>query len=305
MMFAIVDLGSNSFKLEFSRVTPSGFKRVEAFKMPVRFVSGLDEQGRLDAATRNAALGCLTSFNAHIGRVAPDRSIAVATESFRRLHPSNAFIDEATRALGLEIKILTGEEEARYCYQGVAATLGPAQAPRLVMDVGGGSTQIILGDASGVTSAISVPLGCVVFTKERFADGRFSAAQFSEAVEAARAIYAPAAKYVSAQQARSWIGASGAFRTVLEAGASKDSDEKAITRRSIDTICDSLFARGYFDPTDFPNVPTDRHVVFVACVALTLALLDVTGADAITVCKSGIRAGLLDHLLLRAQLASL
>lgn len=305
MMFAIVDLGSNSFKLEFSRITPRGFKRVEAFKVPVRFVSGLDGEGRLNATTRAIALECLASFNVHIKRVAPERSIAVATESFRRLRSSGDFIADAAHALGLEIKILTGEEEARFCYQGVDATLGPAQAPRLVMDVGGGSTQIILGDASGVASAISVPLGCVVFTKAHFASGQFSAQQFFDAVAAARAVYAPAALQVNAQLSRSWIGASGAFRTVLEAGVGEDSIEKAITRHSIEAICRKLFARGYFDPADFPNAPADRHAVFVACTALTLALLDVTGANAITVCKSGIRAGLLDHLLKRAQLASL
>ena len=305
MMFAIIDLGSNSFKMEISRVANKGFKRIESFKTPVRFVSGIDANGRVNEKTRDAALACLRTFRAQLSHYAPNATIAVATESFRRLSDDSAFLREAEHVLGQKITVLSGEDEARYCYLGVDSLVGKAQRSRLVVDIGGGSTQFIQGDLRGIQAAASVGLGCVVLSEAYFADNTVDAARFSQAVRAAEDQYKAACESVRADPSASCVGASGAFRTVLEASADFGGSKEALAPIVVNTVIERLCARGAFSTEDFANVPEDRHAVFTACTALVAAVFNASGARSISVCKSGVRMGLLEHLYQRSQLAAL
>jgi exopolyphosphatase / guanosine-5'-triphosphate,3'-diphosphate pyrophosphatase len=305
MLFAIIDLGSNSFKMDLSRLANRGFKRVESFKSPVRFVSGINANGQLDPRTREAALSCLQTFRDQLDRNPPNATMAVATESFRRLGADSVFLQDAERVLGQKIEVLSGEDEARFCYHGVDSLLGPAQRSRLVVDIGGGSTQFIQGNATGIQAAASVSLGCVVLTQTHFADDRVDAARFAEAVRAAEAQYLAACTNISANPTDSCVGASGAFRTVLEASADLGGPSDALVPSALSAVTERLCARGAFSTKDFANVPPDRHAVFTACTALVAAVFNASGARSISVCKSGVRMGLLEHLYQRSQLATL
>jgi exopolyphosphatase / guanosine-5'-triphosphate,3'-diphosphate pyrophosphatase len=302
MNLAIIDLGSNSFKIEVSRASAQGFKRLDSLKKPVRFIAGIDAAGNLSAATRASALDCLSAFRRIVDQYTPDATIAIATESLRRLNDSSTFIHDAEEVLGHPIRILTGAEEAKLCYAGVESLLGVATKPRLVMDIGGGSTQYVLGDHAGLRASTSVPLGCVVLTRDFFADQTLSDAKLAAAVSAAKVAYTRAWSAVNVGAPQSYVGASGAFRTVLEASANIGHPGERITRAGVESVQKRLLARGHFSAEDFPSVPVDRHPVFVACFALVRAIFEVVQPSEIAVCKSGLRMGLLAHLQEQTQL---
>ncbi len=305
MKLAIIDLGSNSFKIDVSRAGPNGFKRLASLKTPVRFIAGIDAGGKLNANTSALALVCLASFRALLDDEQPDAVAAIATESMRRLEDRGSFLAQAQAVLGVPIRVLTGSEEAAYCFAGVEHLLGKPRASRLVMDIGGGSTQFILGDQSRVLASASVRAGCVVVTRDFFAQQMVTQASLARAVGYAADVYSEAWAKVNVGAPKEWVGASGAFRTVLEASADVAAAPDRISRAAMTFIEKKLISRGTFSAIDFPSVPVDRHPVFIACFALTQAVFEVVQPPDIEVCKSGLRMGLLNDLAAKVQLTQL
>ena len=142
---AVVDLGSNSFRLEIGRVEGGQIYRQDTWRETLRFGAGLDEQGRITAPAIKAALECLARFRERLSGVHPSAVRAVGTNTFRVAKNAREFLRQAERALGVPIDVIGGHEEARLIYLGVAHVLPPSTAPRLVVDIGGGSTEFIIG----------------------------------------------------------------------------------------------------------------------------------------------------------------
>ena len=142
---AVVDLGSNSFRLEVGRVEGDQIFRLDTWRETIRFGAGMDEKGRLTSSARRAALACLTRFRERLSGLHPSAVRAVATNTFRVAKNAATFLPQAEAALGFPIDVIAGHEEARLIYLGVAHVLPPSAAPRLVIDIGGGSTEFIIG----------------------------------------------------------------------------------------------------------------------------------------------------------------
>jgi exopolyphosphatase/guanosine-5'-triphosphate,3'-diphosphate pyrophosphatase len=184
---AVVDLGSNSFRLELGRVDGDQIFRLDTWRENLRVGAGLDRAGRLNAATRRAALACLARFAERLRGFPPSAVRAVATNTFRVAANAAEFLPQAEAALGFPIDVISGHEEARLIYVGVAHVLPPSAAPRLVVDIGGGSTEFIIGRGLEPERLESLHLGCVGLSQRFFPDGVLRADAFAAAETHARA----------------------------------------------------------------------------------------------------------------------
>jgi len=183
---AVVDLGSNSFRLEIGRVEGDQVYRQDTWRETLRFGAGIDRHGRFSAAAMKLALACLARFRERLSGVHPSAVRAVATNAFRVAANAREFLPRAERALGARIDVISGHEEARLIYLGVAHELPPSDAPRLVVDIGGGSTEFIIGRGLEPDRLESLTLGCVSTTQKFFPDGMVTATAFDAAETASR-----------------------------------------------------------------------------------------------------------------------
>lgn len=213
---AVVDLGSNSFRLEIGRVEGDQIYRQETWRETLRFGAGLDEQGRIRPEAMSAALGCLARFRERLSGLHPSAVRAVATNTFRVAANAREFLPEAERALGFPIDVIGGHEEARLIYVGVAHVLPPSAAPRLVIDIGGGSTEFILGRGMEPERLESLNMGCVGMTQRFFPDGRVTAASFDAAETAARVEIEAIAREFSPDRWRDAYASSGTAAALSE-----------------------------------------------------------------------------------------
>src|SRR5437763_13320631 len=185
-MLAVVDLGSNSFRLEIGRVEGDQIYRQDTWRETLRFGAGLDTEGRITAPAMKAALECLARFRERLSGVHPSAVRAVGTNTFRVATNAKEFLRQAERALGFPIDVIGGHEEARLIYLGVAHVLPPSSAPRLVIDIGGGSTEFIIGRGLAPERLESLKIGCVGMTQRFFMNGKVTARKFAAAETAAR-----------------------------------------------------------------------------------------------------------------------
>ena len=183
---AVVDLGSNSFRLEIGRVEGGQIYRQDTWRETLRFGAGLDNQGRIKPAAIKAAIECLQRFRERLSGVHPSAVRAVATNTFRVARNAAEFLPLAERALGFPIDVISGHEEARLIYLGVAHVLPPSTAPRLVIDIGGGSTELIIGRGLEPERLESLKIGCVGISQRFFPNGDVSSAAFEAAETASR-----------------------------------------------------------------------------------------------------------------------
>jgi len=189
--YAAVDLGSNSFHLVISRYDHGEFTVIDRQKEVVRLAAGLDEKNNLSDDAAERALKCLERFG-QLLRNLPDANVrVVGTNTLRKLADSQTFLDKAERALGHSIEVIAGREEARLIYLGVSKGSSQGDVSRLVIDIGGGSTEIIVGNADKAHRRESLEVGCVVLSKQFFSDGVLSKERFEQAVLAAKLAIQP------------------------------------------------------------------------------------------------------------------
>src|SRR5574343_99880 len=183
---ASIDMGSNSFRLEIAELHKGRYKRIDYLKETVRLGAGLDEHGLLTEEAAQRGLACLARFAQRLKGFASWQVRAVATQTLREARNRDAFLTRANGALGHPIEVIAGREEARLIYQGVAR-LQPSELPRLVIDIGGRSTELILGRGRAPMQAESFKVGSVSLSLAHFPDGRFTADGFRAAQIAAGA----------------------------------------------------------------------------------------------------------------------
>lgn len=216
-VLAAIDLGANSFHLSIVTVSKDGLRPVITSRDILHFNRGIDEQGQLHSNTRLRALKCLARFHDLLQQHNPQRVRAVGTSSFRQLGIAHAFIAEAEAKLGFPIEILSGEEEAKLIYQG--ATSGLPQQTRLVVDIGGGSTELALGSGTQPDFAVSLPVGSAqlseaFFNQEQIHSDDIAAAKLSVQHELANINWQPE-QWLKVEQALGTSGTVKAIRSVL------------------------------------------------------------------------------------------
>ncbi|MFW5447827.1 MAG: exopolyphosphatase [Methylophagaceae bacterium] len=301
-VLAAIDLGSNSFHMIISRLRDGHFQVVDKLREMVQLRAGLDENDYLSNEAQERAIACLQRFGERIKDLPSGSVRVVGTNTLRVAKNSQLFLRKARLALGHPIEIIPGEEEARLIYLGVAHALAFDDSSRLVMDIGGGSTEFIIGEGFTGLMRESLEMGCVSFSQRFFSGGKISQTRMKTALIAAgtrlRAIQRP-------YRNKGWteaIGASGTIRTVANIVRENGwSDDGVITPKSLDKLIEALVEAGHVDKLELDGLSDERKSVIPGGVAVLKAAFDRLKIDRMIVSDGALREGLLYDLLGRIQ----
>ncbi|MEE4330645.1 MAG: Ppx/GppA phosphatase family protein [Wenzhouxiangella sp.] len=294
-LYAAIDLGSNSFHMIVARSEHGELRIIDRIKEMVRLAGGLDHQGRLAAGTRAAALDCLARFGQRIRAIPATQVRAVGTQTFRRLRNPASFLVVAETALGCPIEIISGREEARLVYLGVSQGFASSNSRRLVIDIGGGSTEIVAGQSLEPVLTESVPFGCVGTTRQAFPDGRITRKRWDRS---RREIERELQGYSGQFRRFGWeeaVGSSGTIRAVASILAEGD-PPPVIELDDLGRIRDRLIDQGHVDRVDLPGLSAPRAPVIAGGVLILDALRSAFGIDRLGVSTFALREGLLFDL---------
>ena len=297
---AAIDMGSNSFRLEIGTLQHGRYKRIDYLKETVRLGAGLDADGLLTEEAVERGLTCLRRFAARLAGFEALQVRAVATQTLREARNRNSFLLRAEAALGFPIEVISGREEARLIYAGVAH-LQPSDEPRLVVDIGGRSTELILGEGRVPQVAESFAVGSVSLSMRYFGDGRFSADGFRAAQVAAGAEFEEALHTFRRplwQHALGSSGTAGAVAQVLQASGRSDG---AVTPEGLRWCMERCIEAGSIDRLDLPSLKADRKPIIGGGLAILYTLAAQFGIDALKPAKGALRQGVIIDLHQRLQ----
>ena len=299
-LYAAIDLGSNSFHLVVARKEHGELRVIDQLKDMVRLAGGLDHRGHLDAVTAKQALASLARFGERIQGI-PDQHIrAVGTQTFRRLAQRDAFLSMAERALGAPIEIIGGREEARLIYRGVCQGMANEDVPKLIIDVGGGSTEVVLGQGHPPSLAESLPMGCVGLTRKYFGDGTITADAWTRGREKVMADAQTLAAQVKGHSWQQAIGTSGTARALIKiAQTLAPAGSTGLTPAAMEDIRDRLLDAGHIDAIDLPDLSERRRPVIAGGALIIEALIKALDIQHIAASPFALREGLLHDLMAR------
>ena len=299
--YAAVDLGSNSFHLVVSRYEHGAFRVVERQKEVVRLAAGLDENNNLSDEKAERALRCLREFAQLLRNIPKTNVRAVGTNALRRLNNSKKFIENAEDALGHSIEIIAGREEARLIYLGVSKWSAMADESRLVIDIGGGSTEIIAGNSHVPQCRESIEMGCVVYSKRFFADGVITKERFQQAKLAAELALRPVIQQFRLVGWSKVIGCSGTMKSLALAVDAAGVANGIIKRDDLQRLLEKVVEFKHVDDLNLPGLTKDRQPVFAGGFSILLALFEVFDIQQMSVSDIALREGLLYDLVGRSS----
>jgi exopolyphosphatase/guanosine-5'-triphosphate,3'-diphosphate pyrophosphatase len=274
---------------------------VDRVREPVRLAAGLTEQGNLDEPSQDRAIACLERFGQRLAHLAPDAVRAVGTNTLRKAKNGAAFLERAVAALGHAIDIIPGREEARLVYLGVSHSVAQTPGRRLVIDIGGGSTECIVGEKFDPILADSLFMGCVSYSRRFFPDGELTRSAFKAAhVAAALETQTIARRY----RDLGWsgcVGASGTILAIEQIGRVSGWSDAGITPRALKKLRKSLLTAGHVGAIDLAGLERERAPVIAGGVAVLFALFDQLGIERMAIAGGALREGLLYDLIGRIR----
>jgi len=294
---AAVDLGSNSFHLFLARVVDGQIHILDRIRQRVLLAAGLDEKGSLNEETQERALACLEQFGQHLQHVPPGSVRAVGTNTLRRARNARAFLTRAQKALGHPIEVISGREEARLIYLGVAHNISDDEGRRLVIDIGGGSTECIIGERFEPIEADSLYMGCVSFSLRYFPDGRIREEDFAKAEIQARLEFNTLERRYRSLAWQDCIGSSGTILTVEQVLRGSGWSGRGVTSKGLRRLRKALIDTGHADKLKLPGLPEDRQRIFAGGVAILLGAFDTFRLKAMQTSVGALREGVIYDLL--------
>lgn len=300
-MFAAVDLGSNSFRLHIGEPDDGEMRIVRSARDPVRLAAGLGPDGNLTATAIAAALKSLSGFADILGEYELDAVRVVGTNTLRVARNVLEVLPLAEKALGYPIEIISGEEEGRLVYMGVARARSDPEEQRLVIDIGGGSTEAIVGRGDAIALVESFSIGTQPQASHFFPQGRIDHASFDAAITMARAMFEDAA---AAYRVHGWsavYGSSGTMRAMagaIERGALGDG---MLSMSGLCALRAKLIECAHIDRVDLPGLKSERVVAVLGGVSILIGALEEFGIDRVCAINAGLRLGALSDLELRSQ----
>jgi len=292
-LLAAVDLGSNSFHLIVARFTHGQLTIIDRLRESVRLAEAVDDQGRLNGPAVGRAMACLERFGERLRALESDNVRVVGTHALRKARRKSGFLERARAALGHPIEIIAGSEEARLIYVGVAASTPLEGKRRLVLDIGGGSTELIIGAGSDIALLESLDMGCVAMGVRFFADGRISEKRLRRARLAARLELEPVRSKFLRHGWDQVVGSSGILRAIADLIEKLDSGAGAITLPSVEGIIERVLIAGELDRLELPGLSDDRRAVLPGGLAILAELIDVFALKGLKATEGGLREGLL------------
>jgi exopolyphosphatase/guanosine-5'-triphosphate,3'-diphosphate pyrophosphatase len=294
---AAVDLGSNSFHCQIARVSGDQFFPLDSLREPVRLGAGLGKDKKLDDESQERALACLARFGERLRGLDPHGVRAVGTNTLRVAKNAKQFLRRARAALGFPIEVVAGREEARLIYLGVSHSLPASREKRLVVDIGGGSTECIIGSGYKPLKLESLFMGCVSYSLRYFRDGRITKAALKEADLAARAELQPIVGSYTRGNWQHAVGSSGTIRALAEILQLCGHTDGPITLAGLDRLRTQLLRAGDMAAIELPGLRPDRQPVLAGGLVILYAVLDELNIDTMTPAIGAMRQGILYDML--------
>jgi exopolyphosphatase/guanosine-5'-triphosphate,3'-diphosphate pyrophosphatase len=294
-VLAAVDLGSNSFRLQIARVEGEQLYMLDGLREPVRLAAGLTADNYLDEVAQQRALAALGRFGERLRDLPPEAVRVVGTNSLRIAENAAEFIVKAERALGFPIEVIYGREEARLIYVGVAHGLPQSDDNLLVMDIGGGSTEFIIGRGLNPIQLESLNMGCVSYSARYFPDGKITKQRMLQAELAARnELQAIVADYQGQWQRA--IGSSGTAKAITEILELNGYSKNGITREGLDLLRAHMIQAGDIQQLNLLGVRTDRLPALAGGFAIMYAAFSELNIEQMQLALSALREGVLYDL---------
>ncbi|GKR17985.1 exopolyphosphatase [Aeromonas caviae] len=299
-LYAAVDLGSNSFHMVIARLTEGRMQIIDRIKERVRLAEGMDEQRRMSPEAMARGLDCLALFAERLTNIKPDQIRIAGTYTLRRANNARDFVREAAKVLNHPIEIISGQEEARLIYQGVAHTQH-VEGQVLVVDIGGGSTELIIGEGFEHKALTSRKMGCVSFTQSFFGNGKLGEKAFNAAVLEAQHQLAPIINQYRKLGWQSCLGSSGSIRTVRDVLQGEEWTDGAITLAGLERLKEEMLKHKRVDQLKLAGLTEERQGVFAAAVAILLGLFTSLPIERMEYSDGALREGLLYEFEERLQ----
>ena len=292
---AVIDIGSNSFRLEIAQLQHGRYRRIAYLKETVRLGGGLDSNGYLTEEAAQRGLECLHMFAQRLGGFEPSQVRAVATQTLREARNRDAFLVRGEAALGFPVEVVSGREEARLIFAGVSF-LQPGAADRLVIDIGGRSTEMILGRARAPSVVESFKVGSVSLSMRWFPEGLFTEQRFRDAQVAAGAELEEALEPFAPRHWQEALGSSGTAGAVSQILAAAGITDGTITPEGLRWCIAQCLAAGSIDKLSLPSLREDRKAIIGGGLALLYTLATHFGITELRPAKGALRQGVIVDL---------
>jgi len=306
--YAVVDLGSNSFHLSISQLTDdTSLKVINKVKQKVRLAAGLTSDNRLTDEAINRGLACLKIFAQHLITIPTENIIVVATAALRIARNNADFIKQANNILPKNIQLLSGEQEAKTIYAGIAYTdqnisvNSDDKETRLVLDIGGASTEIIIGEASIAKKLVSLNIGCVSFINQYFADGRLSEESFKQCIGDASSEIKSISQTFKTLGWQSALGSSGTIQAMAEI-LTFQKKPAIITLAFLQEVKELLIDCNTIENITIGGLRCDRVAILASGLSILIALFTELEIEKMQLSTGALREGLLSQLLPNARL---
>lgn len=298
---AAVDLGSNSFHMVVARVHHGQLAIIDRLREMVRLASGLSKRGKLDNDSQERAIACLRRFGQRLRDINAGQVRVVGTNTLRKARNAEAFLAAAEDALGHPVEVIAGIEEARLIYLGVSHHIDASSGNNLVIDIGGGSTELIIGSGYEPVQMESLSIGCVGLSNRYFEGGQLSRKRFARARLAASQEFQPVA---TTFRRRGWtlaVGSSGTIRAAEEIISGLGIEDEGITLKALDAVIERMIDARRVEDLNLPGLGPDRAPVFAGGIAILAEFMVDFGVERLAVSDGALREGLLYDLLGRQQ----
>lgn len=299
-MYAAVDLGSNSFRLHVGRHDGDVIRIVKSARESIRLAAGLDQQGNLSAEAVRNALECLQRFREILALYSIDAVRVVATNTVRIAKNAGDFLPLLEAAIACPIEVISGEEEGRLIFLGVANAIPSPSERRLVMDIGGGSTEVILGLGQQIVKVESFGIGTVRHSASFFPEGKITAAGFDAAILSARSLFEDAAPPYQPQFWHKAYGSSGTMRAISDALSKNNFGDGSINLTNLSALKQYCIQTGQVSQLTLNGVKPERVAMVVGGLAILIGLLEEFNITQLHPIAAGLRMGVMWDLHLRA-----
>ena len=300
-LIAAIDIGSNSFHLIIARLEHGEPRTIDRLRDNVRMAAGLRANGSLSSDCRSAAMECLARFGQRIATIPSSHVRVVATNSIRRLAAPQHFLSEAEAVLGHPVNVVSGHEEARLIFLGVTHGLPLSDERRLVIDIGGGSTEFIIGHGLTPLHTQSVQAGCIASTQRFFSDVKLTKKRWKQAKDGIRLLLQPFAKDYRKTGWGTAYGSSGSANAIHAMVRAMALSDHGITKESLDILRETLLAQGRINTLKLPGLTAERAPVIAGALVILETAFDTLGIEQLYTSDNSMREGMLWDLIGHTQ----
>lgn len=295
-MYAVIDLGSNSFHLLIADCKNRSFSIVDRCSRKIQLAEGLATSGHLSAAAMERGFACLHEFLNLLQQYSIEKIRVVATQAVRQASNGEQFVRQV-RALGLDVEVISGPREAELIFHGITAKLPPLADNRLILDIGGASTEIAIGNGHQVLSANSLAMGCVAWRDRFFSSGKRFAESLDQARAAAREIVDPLVETLGSLGWAEVYASSGSAKMLNAIAVANGWEKGSISRGALEKIEAAIADCDHHTDIQLAGLKMDRQDLLAPGLSIMLALMDALGFDALNYSKTALREGVLGEMI--------